>query len=654
MPLKERSPWPGRFLICFPHHAKFDSRMARLCGSFGRIPRAARALVNSGVSGGETRNPGDLADKVATLIGRTGTFPNAASTQRRADGFQHRDAKDCERRAGERVTMNEQHRNALPAGYRLENFRCESVLGHGGFGITYRAVDEDLQQVVAIKEYLPREVALRDRDFTVVPVSESDRETLEWGLERFLDEARTLARFRHPNIVGVRRFLRANGTAYLVMDYCEGESLESMLAQEGTLAPERLEAMLKPLLDTLEMLHDAGVTHRDIKPGNIYLREDGSPVLLDFGAARQALAQHSRSVTAMATPGYAAFEQYSTKGKQGPWTDIYGLGATLYRCVTGQRPPDASDRMLEDDLIPATEGAKGCYSLSLLERIDAALSLKPTDRPQGIRAWRIGTTPIADKSITDDSRARTASPWGAGKILRERLQGGLEGPEMVFLRGGSFAMGSPSSEVGLNAGEREHEVTVSDFWIGRYLVTFEEYDHFAGLSGRSLPDDRGWGRGSQPVILVSWYDAVAYAEWVSGQTGRRYRLATEAEWEYAARAGTTDLRYWGDPIGQNLANCHGCGSQWDGKQPSPVGSFMPNPWGVYDMLGNVWEWTGSTFDRGYTGGELLLASTSERGSRIVRGGSFAHDPVQVRCATRGWESPEERLSFIGFRLARSA
>ena len=286
------------------------------------------------------------------------------------------------------MSVNDQHRNALPAGYRLENFRLESVLGHGGFGITYRAVDEDLQQAVAIKEYLPREVALRDRDSTVVPVSESDRETFEWGLERFLDEARTLARFRHPNIVGVRRFLRANGTAYLVMDFCEGESLENVLVRQNTLSPAQIELLLDPLLGALESLHASGVTHRDIKPGNIYLRDDGSPVLLDFGAARQALAQHSRSVTAMATPGYAAFEQYSTKGKQGPWTDIYGLGATLYRCVTGQRPPDASDRMLGDELVPTTEVASDCYPRPLLQQIDAALKLRPQDRPQSITAWR--------------------------------------------------------------------------------------------------------------------------------------------------------------------------------------------------------------------------------------------------------------------------
>ena len=299
---------------------------------------------------------------------------------------------------------------ALPSGYRLEGYRIEAILGHGGFGITYRAVDEDLQQVVAIKEYLPREVAFRNSGSTVSPLSESERDTFEWGLERFLDEARTLARFRHPNIVGVRRFVRANDTAYLIMDYCEGDSLENLLAREGTLSPERVEAMLTPLLDALEMLHKVGVTHRDVKPGNIYLREDGSPVLLDFGAARQALAQHSRSVTAMATPGFAAFEHYSTKGKQGPWTDIHGLGATLYRCVTGLRPPDASDRMLEDELVPAEQAASGRYSKRLLRQIDAALKLRPQDRPQSLEQWsRFGL----DVGVQERRRAVLSSPQGA-------------------------------------------------------------------------------------------------------------------------------------------------------------------------------------------------------------------------------------------------
>jgi formylglycine-generating enzyme required for sulfatase activity len=550
------------------------------------------------------------------------------------------------------LSIPNKHRNSLPSGYRLAEFSIQSILGHGGFGITYRARDEDLHQDVAIKEYLPREVATRVEDSTVVPISEGDRETFEWGLDRFLEEARTLARFKHPNIIGVRRFLRANGTAYLVMDYCEGESLESVLTREGTLGSDRVGKMLNRLLDALGELHAASVTHRDIKPGNIYLKEDGSPLLLDFGAARQALAQHSRSVTAMATPGYAAFEQYSTRGKQGPWTDIYGLGATLYRCVTGRRPPDASDRILEDELIPAVDAAPG-YPRALLEQIDAALKARPGKRPQSIAAWRGSggsggsSTPLP---ISPDLR----SP----RVLRDRLKDGSEGPEMVFIQGGRFLMGSPESEEGRYPDERQHQVNVGDVWIGRYAVTFDEYDQFARVTGSDLPEDEGWGRGRRPVINVNWHNATAYADWLSQQTGQRYRLPSEAEWEYAARAGTTTARYWGEGIGGNQANCCGCGSQWDGDQTAPVGSFAPNAWGLYDMLGNVWEWTCSAFDSNYAGGEQRcdigggLRDISGT-LRSLRGGSWSSSPDRVRSATRNRSSPWFRSDLRGLRLARA-
>ena len=315
--------------------------------------------------------------------------------------------------------MSEQHHIALPAGYRLENYRLEAVLGHGGFGITYRAIDEDLEQTVAIKEYLPRDMAFRDKDSTVSPLSESDRDTFEWGLERFLDEARTLARFHHPNIVGVRRFVRANGTAYLIMDYCRGGALDGVLKRQGTLPAKECVDILVPLLGALEALHAAGVTHRDIKPANIYLRDDGSPVLLDFGAARQTVAARSRSVTALATPGYAACEQYSASGKQGPWTDIYGLAATLYRCVTGSRSPDATERLLEDSLVPASRAAAGEYPKPLLWQIDAGMRVRPEDRPQSVAEWRQMMTVPDAKRV--DLGKETREPFSKRAYDRDKI-----------------------------------------------------------------------------------------------------------------------------------------------------------------------------------------------------------------------------------------
>lgn len=271
---------------------------------------------------------------------------------------------------------------ALPSGYQLDHYRIEAELGHGGFGITYRAVDTRLDRLVAIKEYLPRDLAFRSSGQTVQAISQADHEMFEWGLERFLDEARTLAKFNHPNIVRVLQFFRANDTAYLVMEFCEGEPLDRKLQSLTRLPPETVQKLFDTLLDGLNELHKTDVIHRDIKPANIYLRSDGSPVLLDFGSARQAVIGHSRSMTSVLSPHYAAIEQYSSTGKQGPWTDLYGLAATLYHCITGERPPEATDR-IEDNIIPTTKaGASFGHNQALLIAIDWTLSLKPADRPQ--------------------------------------------------------------------------------------------------------------------------------------------------------------------------------------------------------------------------------------------------------------------------------
>ena len=248
------------------------------------------------------------------------------------------------------------------------------------------------------------------------------------------------------------------------MDYCEGESLDAVLVREGTLAPDRLVKMLVPLLGALEALHEASVTHRDIKPGNIYLREDCSPVLLDFGAARQVLAQHSRSVTAMATPGYAAFEQYSTKGKQGPWTDIYGLGATLYRCVTGGRPPDASDRMLEDELVPASGAAAGHYPDRLLRQIDGGLRLRSEDRPQSLAEWlRFGV----EAGVQETRGPVASSPYEAAD--KGRSLGSSNPDELIAAR---YRVLGEHGEIveDTMTGLKWHRCCLGQTWDGRTCV----------------------------------------------------------------------------------------------------------------------------------------------------------------------------------------
>ena len=265
-----------------------------------------------------------------------------------------------------------QETNVLSNGYRLQEYSIESVLGTGGFGITYKARDTHLDAWVAIKEYFPAEWSYRGADgATVHPnsqgqviIPEVQTSGYEWGLDRFLDEARVLARVLHPYVVRVRRYFRANGTAYIVMDYEEGEPLSALLRRQTLLSEQQLRGLLQEVLPALEAVHEEGYLHRDLKPSNLYIRaRDGCVMLIDFGAARQSLSQRSKSITGLVTPGYSPPEQYVTRSdRYGPWTDIYALGAVLYRCTIGKPPIEAPDRQMWDTLVPARGGRRGTLS----------------------------------------------------------------------------------------------------------------------------------------------------------------------------------------------------------------------------------------------------------------------------------------------------
>ena len=277
---------------------------------------------------------------------------------------------------------------ALPPGYRLGEYRIERYLGSGGFGITYSAIDEHLDHRVAIKEFMPSGLAVRNANDRVTVATVEDEPDFQWGLERFLDEARALARFDHPNIVSVKRFLEAHGTGYIVMEYVDGEPLSEMLRRKPTLTEAEIREHVLPLTGGLAKVHSDGLLHRDIKPSNIVVRANGVPVLIDFGSARRAVSAKSRSLTAVITPGYAPLEQYSSSmGDQRATTDIYALGAVMYRCVTGKTPRDATERALEDRLTPVIDAADGVYSAGLLTAIDAALAMRADERPRDIAAF---------------------------------------------------------------------------------------------------------------------------------------------------------------------------------------------------------------------------------------------------------------------------
>ena len=197
-------------------------------------------------------------------------------------------------------------------------------------------------------------------------------------------------------------------------------------------------------------------------------------------------------------------------------------------------------------------------------------------------------------------------------------------PEMVVIPAGSFKMGCVSGRSCTNAERPVHEVTIASFALSKYEVTFEDYDVFTDATGRERADDRGFGRGRRPVINITWDDAVAYTKWLSEQTGKDYRLPSEAEWEYAARAGTATRYSWGNNLGHNRANCNGCGSEWDNEMSAPVGSFEANGWGLYDMHGNVWEWTQDRYNNRYVGApnDGSAWEVGDSTARVVRGGAW--------------------------------
>ncbi|MEO7726109.1 MAG: protein kinase, partial [Burkholderiales bacterium] len=316
------------------------------------------------------------------------------------------------------------YRNALAPNSMLHEYRLEAVLGVGGFGMTYLGWDSHLEKHVAIKEYLPGELAVRALDGSIVPVNTESEFNYKWGLERFIQEARTLAKFSHPSIVRVNRYFEANGTSYMVMDYEAGESLYQHLKRAPMPDEATLKKILLPILDGLQAVHQAGFLHRDIKPSNVFLRENGTPVLIDFGSARLATGGAAQILTSVVSPGYAPLEQYSGDGNQGPWTDIYALSGVMYRAVTGENPPDAVKRIKADGVPATLTVARTRYDERFLRAIEWGLKVDEKLRPQSVAEWRelfSGRTPMsAFNRGTPDIPAAAPSQNSAPAVASQR------------------------------------------------------------------------------------------------------------------------------------------------------------------------------------------------------------------------------------------
>ncbi|MEI7495492.1 MAG: bifunctional serine/threonine-protein kinase/formylglycine-generating enzyme family protein [Betaproteobacteria bacterium] len=625
---------------------------------------------------------------------------------------------------------------ALPLGTILAGYRIDRILGQGGFGITYLATDAKLMRQVAIKEYYPREYASRDRTMTIRASGDSDdKEIFESGLRRFLQEGQLLARFEHPNIVAVRRFFEAHGTAYLVMDYCDGRPLDEIIKNKGLTTQDELERIWFPLLSGLEQVHKAGFLHRDIKPANIFMRTDGSPLLLDFGSAITTNTQFTRGVTTLVADGYSPIEQYDSNGKQGPYTDVYGLASTLYRVVTGERPQVSTGRILDDNVKPSSAVARGRYTSNLLGAIDAGMAIRPEKRPQSVAEWRslINAKPrpapppkvnkqeklepkyeiqpaVVDTLKTEqgsgtlgNNRLETPHPT-MGKLstltklllvlvaigfffalfsykFRRPNTGGnetsypvvLKGdpaptpvesqlelqdcancPVMRLVQGGSFSMGSSNNELLHDTTEQpQHLVNLGSFYAGKFEVTQKEWNACVAAKGcQGNRNNQGEAQDELPVIQVSWYDAQAYVSWLSKHTGKDYRLMTESEWEFSARGGNESAYHFGTDSSK-LDNFAWYEGNSDG-QPHRVGGKNFNQYGLYDIYGNVAEWTSDCWNDSYVGAPKD-ATPWKAGNckvRVLRGGSWEDDPANMRSASRKFGIAELGNPSVGFRVAR--
>ncbi len=282
--------------------------------------------------------------------------------------------------------MAQQANQPLPNGHQLEEYTIDRQLSLGGFSIVYLATDKEGRQV-AIKEYLPNSLALRGKGDIKPVISADHLGAFRYGMKCFFEEGRALARLSHPNVIRVLNFFRANETVYMVMEYEHGRTLQEYIQKhQGHMSERFIRGVFTRMLNGLREVHSHKLLHLDLKPSNIYLRSDSTPVLIDFGAARQTLSTDQPMLKPMYTPGFASPEHYGTRKDLGPWSDIYSVGASMYACLAGNAPQSADERLKKDTLVPAMMRWDGQFSDRLLEIIDWCLNLNHLYRPQSVFA----------------------------------------------------------------------------------------------------------------------------------------------------------------------------------------------------------------------------------------------------------------------------
>jgi formylglycine-generating enzyme required for sulfatase activity/tRNA A-37 threonylcarbamoyl transferase component Bud32 len=574
-------------------------------------------------------------------------------------------------------------------------FVVDCVLGEGGFGITYKVHHQFLDQDFVIKT--PNARLINDPDY-------------QKYLNRFIKEGQIVAKIchdPHPHIVRVTDLFEEAGIHCLVMDYVPGESLWKYVQNQGALSEAQAVRYIRQIGDALRVVHQAGLVHRDVTPLNIMVRSPEKAVLIDFGIAKGLIPTTSTTTDKAGNQGFAPYEQIGL-GSREVTVDVYTLAASLYYAVTGQRPVGSLGRKLFNaELVPPQQIISG-LSDATNQAILSGMALEPEDRPQSMEAW-LGlltfeppiilsvTSPSVESSATVQP-AKTAKTLPVSafdfQVVTVEVKSGWLGKErkltlnrrphqayhyietlgdvpleMVAIPGGTFQMGSPETEEGHRDNESpQHWVTIKPFFLGKYPITQAQWQavaHFPKVERELDPDPSGFKGKNRPVEYVSWYDCVEFCARLSQYTGWNYRLPSEAEWEYACRAGTTTPFHCGETITTDLAN-YNCDYMYRAgvkdkypEETTPVGIFqVANAFGLYDMHGNVWEWCLDQWNDSYEGApsdaQAWIIDDDDYNYRLLRGGSWLDTPDGCRCASRSWYRPDLWDIFFGFRVVCGA
>jgi len=583
----------------------------------------------------------------------------------------------------------------------------ESKLGEGGVGVTYLAKNRrgELRVIKTLREQI-----------LSAPAWQPHQGKLK---QDFKDEALRLSFCRHPHIVEIENLFDDGSFPCMVMEYIPGEDLGKIIITKGALSEAEALLYIRQIGEALTVVHERGLLHRDLKPSNIMMRQGKQEaVLIDFGIARQFIPGSVQQHTQSLTPGFAPPEQYVPDGEKGEYIDVYALAATLYSLVTGQLPMPVTARLQNIPLIPPQDlNPSNNISNRVNEVIMKGMALNYQFRPQSVEEWldilgaetipltqpsqnSVSVSPPQQSVNNPVSQLQPQSPPPTepitglplktfsfetvtvnhrGKIINRRnlqakyfvedLGNGVT-LEMVQIPGGTFTMGSPEYEEDILDQERpQHQVTVKPFFMGKYVITQEQYQVIMGKNPSHFKNKTTkWFFGrenrnkNRPVEQVSWYDAAEFCDRLSKATGKEYRLPSEAEWEYACRAGTTTPFYFGETITTDLANYRGdytYASEPRGEfreQTTDVGIFPPNAFGLYDMHGNVWEWCTDHLHKNYKGaprdGRVWLENGDDNRS-LLRGGSWAQIPRASRSADRNigdWTVRDNFTDIYGFRV----